>query len=167
MFSYTHMTSTERVEWLRHKLDSGDLKGPFVDYYFSLADDLKDFFLDGRLGAIHVTHLGLCLHEFSVRPCPKKLACLSGKGCPEYVFDSSDAKQRTNLVQLMRRTTSALEQAEAKANTPGPHFAESWVEDLRNTRDNVEKTLSSAPTGGTTLVRPFVDQPTKFQPLGE
>lgn len=167
VFTYTHMTSTERIEWLRSKFDSGELKGPFVDYYFSLADDVRDFFLEGRLVAVHVTHMGLCLHEFTVRPCPKKLACLSGKGCPEYVFDSSDAKQRASLVQIIGRTSSALEQAEAKADTPGMHFAASWVEDLRNTRGNAEKILSSAPVEGTSLVRPFAGHPTKFRPIGE
>jgi excisionase family DNA binding protein len=166
IYDYIHMNSTERIAWARHKIESGELQGPFVDFYFSLADDVKDFFLEGRLAAIHVTHMGLCLHDFTLWPCPKKLACLSGQGCPDYVFDPSDPKQRINLVQLSRRTSTALEQAEAKAKSAGLHYAQSWVEDARNTRDNIERILSSAPVESTSLVRPFAGQPTKFEPIG-
>jgi integrase len=167
VFTYIHMTSSERIEWLRHKLDSGDLKGPFVDYYFSLADDIKESFLEGRLTAIHVTHMGLCVHDFTLCPCPYKLACLSGKGCHEYVFDSSDAAQRANLVQLTSRTSMALEQAEAKAATEGLHSAQSWVTEARETLSNVERILSSEPAGETSLLRPFVREATKFRPISQ
>jgi hypothetical protein len=166
VFTYIHMTSTERIEWVRHKLEAGELKGPFVDYYFSLADDVKDLFLEGRLAAIHVTHMGLCLHDFTLSPCKYKLACLSGRGCPEYVFDPSDTKQRTTLVQLVGRTKTALDQAQAKAKTSDPALAESWVQDAQSTIDNAERVLSSVPAGGNSLMRPFVEQPTKFQPIG-
>jgi hypothetical protein len=166
VFTYVHMTSTERLDWVRHKIESRQLQGPFIDYYFSLADDVKDLFLEGRLAAIHVTHMGLCLHDFTLSPCPNKLACLSGKGCPEYVFDPSDPKQRTNLVQLVGRTKTALDQARAKAKTPGPHLAESWVQDAQSTIDNAEKILSSVTTDGTSALRPFVGQRTKFIPIG-
>ncbi len=167
VFTYIHMTSTERIEWVRHKLEAGELKGPFVDYYFSLADDVKDLFLEGRLAAIHVTHMGLCLHDFTLSPCKFKLACLSGTGCPEYVFDPSDTKQRTTLVQLVGRTKTALAQAKAKAKTSDPALAESWVQDAQSTIDNAERVLSSAPVGENSLVRPFVGQPTKFQAIGK
>lgn len=167
VFTYIHMTSTERIEWVRHKLEAGELKGPFVDYYFSLADDVKDLFLEGRLAAIHVTHMGLCLHDFTLSPCKFKLACLSGRGCPEYAFDPSDTKQRTNLVQLVGRTKTALTQATAKAKTTDPALAQSWVEDAQSTIVNAERVLSSAPTGENSLVRPFVGQPTKFQAIGK
>jgi hypothetical protein len=138
----------------------------FVDYYFSLADDVKDLFLEGRLAAIHVTHMGLCLHDFTLSPCKFKLACLSGRGCPEYAFDPSDTKQRTNLVQLVGRTKTALTQATAKAKTTDPALAESWVEDAQSTIVNAERVLSSVPAGENSLVRPFVGQPTKFQAIG-
>jgi hypothetical protein len=167
VFTYIHMTSTERIEWVKHKLEAGELKGPFVDYYFSLADDVKDHFLEGRLAAIHVTHMGLCLHDFTLSPCKFKLACLSGRGCPEYAFDPSDTKQRTNLVQLVGRTKTALTQATAKAKTTDPALAQSWVEDAQSTIVNAERVLSSAPAGKNSLARPFVGQPTKFQAIGK
>jgi hypothetical protein len=167
VFTYIHMTSTERIEWVRHKLESGELRGPFVEYYFSLADDVKDLFLEGRLAAIHVTHMGLCLHDFTLSPCKFKLACLSGRGCPEYAFDPSDTKQRTNLVQLVGRTKTALTQATAKAKTTDPALAKSWVEDAQSTIANAERVLSSAPAGENLLVRPFVGQLTKFQAIGK
>jgi hypothetical protein len=165
VFTYIHMTSTERIEWVRHKIESDELQGPFIDYYFSLADDVKDLFLEGRLAAIHVTHMGLCLHDFSLAPCPNKLACLSGNGCPEYVFDPSDSSQRANLVQLVGRTKTALDQAKAKIETPGLHLAESWVQDAQTTVDNAERILSNVTTNGTSMVRPFVRQRTKFIPI--
>jgi hypothetical protein len=167
VFTYIHMTSTERIEWVRHKLDAGELRGPFVDYYFSLADDVKDLFLEGRLAAIHVTHMGLCLHDFTLSPCKFKLACLSGKGCAEYVFDPSDTKQRTNLVQLVGRTKTALAQATARAVTSNPALAESWVQDAQSTIDNAERILSRAHAEKDSLVLPFVEQPTKYQAMGK
>jgi hypothetical protein len=165
VFTYTHMTSSERIEWVRHKIESNELQGPFIDYYFSLADEVKDLFLEGRLAAIHVTHMGLCLHDFTLAPCPNKLACLSGNGCPEYVFDPSDSSQRANLVQLVGRTKTALDQAKAKVETPGLHLAESWVQDAQTTVDNAERILSNVTTNGTSMVRPFVGQRTKFIPI--
>src|SRR5260370_30969318 len=111
--------------------------------------------------------MGLCLHDFTLSPCKFKLACLSGTGCPEYVFDPSDTKQRTTLVQLVGRTKTALAQAKAKAKTSDPALAESWVQDAQSTIDNPERVLTSAPAGGTSRVRPFLGQPTKFQQLGQ
>jgi len=164
VFTYIHMTSTERIEWVKHKLESDELQGPFIDYYFSLADDVKDFFLEGRLAAVHVTHMGLCLHDFTLAPCPNKLACLSGNGCPEYVFDPSDSIQRTNLVQLVGRTKTVLDQAKAKSETPGLHLAASWVQDAKSTIENAEKILSSIPKSNSSITRPFVGQRPKFNP---
>ena len=100
--AYKHLTPSERVATLRAALESGRTKGRVAEMYFNLHDDVRDAFLDGQLQAVHVTPLGLCVHDFKVSPCPKMLNCV--KDCDDYLFDTANDVHRQNLVQLRART---------------------------------------------------------------
>ena len=96
--AYKHLTPAERVATLKTALESGRTRGRVADMYFNLQDDVRDVFLEGQLQAVHVTPLGLCVHDFKVSPCPKLLNCV--KDCDDYLFDTANAAHRQNLVQF-------------------------------------------------------------------
>jgi len=75
--AYKHLTPGERLETLKAALKNGRVKGQIAEMYFSLKEDVRDVFLENQLQAVHVTPLGLCVHDFKVTPCPKFLNCES------------------------------------------------------------------------------------------
>lgn len=106
LLAYKHLTSEERLRRLREHVRSGRLKGDITAMYFSLASDERDIFLETTVQAIHVTHLGFCVHDFNASPCPGAMNCV--KRCGSYLFDASDALQRQRLVDLQHRNERAL-----------------------------------------------------------
>jgi len=133
--------------------------------YFNLQDDVRDVFLEGQLQAVHVTPLGLCVHDFKVSPCPKLLNCV--KDCDDYLFDTANAAHRQNLVQLQERTKLTLEQAEAEKARCGVDLSENWIADAKATLAGVERILSARPGGGASIVRPHAGKASRFQSLVE
>ncbi len=76
-----YTVSSERIRpLLPNELDAIDtIIGPVRDerqiaeMYFSLREDVRNVFLEGQLQAVHVTPLGLWVHDFKLTPCPKFL----------------------------------------------------------------------------------------------
>jgi hypothetical protein len=64
--AYKHLTTSERLGALKAALKAGRMRGQIADMYFSLKEDVRDLFLEGQLQAVHVTPLGLCVHDFKV-----------------------------------------------------------------------------------------------------
>lgn len=112
---------------------------------------------------MHVTDLGLCVHDFSVSPCPHHLNCL--KGCSDYVHDTGDEVQRQQLVQLTVRTKRVLEEEKRQAAESGDKISESWVAETETVIRNAERTLAAKPSGDTPFVQPFAGEGSRFQPL--
>jgi integrase len=163
--AYKHMTSTQRVEWAKRKVRDGEARGPIADLYFSLVEDVRDSFLDGQLQAVHVTPLGLCVHDFTIRPCPFKLACLARDGCSEYLFDTSCRHQRESLVQLVRNTKVALTKSRERVRASGQDLSETWAREQEETIRNADRILGTEPNSNDPVVRPFADQPSRFRPV--
>lgn len=159
--AYKHLTPAERIATLKTALESGRTKGPVADFYFNLKDDVRDAFLEGQLQAVHVTPLGLCVHDFKVSPCPKLLNCV--KDCDDYLFDTSNETHRQNLVQLRERTKLTLEQAEAQKAGGGIDLSESWVADAKATLAGVERILAAVPSRETAFVRPYDGRGSRFE----
>lgn len=131
--------------------------------YFALVEDVRDVYLEEQLQHVHVTDLGLCVHDFSVSPCPHHLNCL--KGCSDYVHDTSDELQRQQLVQLTVRTKRVLEEEKRQAAETGEAISESWISENETVIRNAERTLAANPSDGTPFVQPFADEKSRFQPL--
>ncbi len=158
--AYKHLTPAERVATLKTALESGRTRGRVADMYFNLQDDVRDVFLEGQLQAVHVTPLGLCIHDFKVAPCPKRLNCV--KDCDDYLFDTANAAHRQNLVQLRERTKLTLEQAEAQKTRGGVDLSENWIADAKATLAGVDRILSAQPGGGAPVVRPHAGRASRF-----
>jgi hypothetical protein len=163
--AYKHLTPSERVHTLRAALQSGRTMGRIADIYFNLKDDVRDVFLEAQLQAVHVTPLGLCVHDFKVSPCPKMLNCV--KDCDDYLFDTANATHRQNLVQLRERTKLSLEQVEAQKSRREADLSENWIDDAKATLSGVDRILSAKPNRGELLVRPHVGRGSRFKPLTE
>lgn len=159
--AYKHLTPAERIATLKTALESGRTKGRVADFYFSLQDDVRDVFLEGQLQAVHVTPLGLCVHDFKVSPCPKLLNCV--KDCDDYLFDTANESHRQNLVQLRARTMLTLEQAQEQKARGGIDVSESWIADAKATLAGVEKILAAVPTGEAAIVRPHAGKGSRFE----
>jgi hypothetical protein len=160
--AYKHLTTEQRVEMLRRALDAGNLGGELAEVYFNLAEDLRDAFLEAQVQHVHVTDVGLCVHDFSVSPCPHHLNCL--KGCGDYVTDRSDPVQRQQLVQLEIRTRKVVEAELEQADEEGEEVSENWIDEHRTVLANLQKINAMEPGG---LVRPFGDSPSRFSPIEE
>jgi hypothetical protein len=146
---------------LKAALGSGRTKGRIADLYFDLRDDVRDAFLEGQLQAVHVTPLGLCVHDFKVSPCPKLLNCV--KDCDDYLFDTANESHRQNLVQLRERTKLTLKQAEAQKARGGMDLSENWIADAKATLAGVEKVLAAVPGGEAAVVRPHARKGSRFE----
>jgi hypothetical protein len=163
--AYKHLTPSDRVHTLRTALQSGRTRGRIADIYFNLQDDVRDVFLEAQLQAVHVTPLGLCVHDFKVSPCPKLLNCV--KDCDDYLFDTANTVHRQNLVQLRERTKLSLDQVEAQKSRGEVDLSESWIADAKATLSGVDRILSATPNRGESLLRPHAGRGSRFKPLTE
>jgi integrase len=163
--AYKHITPGDRLETLKAALKAGRVKGQIADMYFSLKDDVRDVFLEGQLQAVHVTPLGLCVHDFKVTPCPKFLNCV--KDCEDYVLDTSNKAHITNLVQLRTRTELILDQARQQKARGEQDHSDSWIAEAEATLNGVERILHAASTESQGIVRPFEGKGTQFQRANE
>ena len=67
---YRHATVDERLAWLKDSIRSGSVTGHMAEVYRQLPVGERERFLDGQIQAMHVTPLGICIHDFAVEPCP-------------------------------------------------------------------------------------------------
>lgn len=158
--AYKHLTTEHRVEALRRALHEGTLGGEIAEAYFNLAEDLREAFLDAQVQHVHVTDVGLCIHDFSRAPCPHHLNCL--KGCSDFVTDRSDPVQNQQLVQLQMRTKDVLEAELAQAEVEGHELSENWIDEHQTVLTNLERIIQIEGEG---LVRPFHGERSQFQPM--
>jgi hypothetical protein len=151
--AYKHLSPDDRLNALRTGLKSGRIKGQIAEMYFSIAEDVRDVFLEGQLQAVHVTPLGLCVHDFKVTPCPKFLNCV--KDCEDYILDTANKKHIDNLVQLKIRTELALDQALQQRAKGEKDLSENWIAEAEATLNGVQRILEAASAEPNSALRPF------------
>src|SRR5437773_2346769 len=86
------LTVMQRLRWVKDGIREGKLAGPQSSFYFGLPHAQRDSYLDGEIQAVHVTPLGLCLHDFAVTPCPYHLNCV--RGCSDYLRTRGSVSER-------------------------------------------------------------------------
>jgi hypothetical protein len=159
--AYKHLTPVERLNTLKAALNDSRVKGQLAEMYFSLREDLRDVFLEGQLQAVHVTPLGLCVHDFKVRPCPKFLNCV--KDCEDYVLDTANKNHINNLVQLQVRTKLTLDHAVQQQQKGEEDLSENWVAEAEATLNGVQRILEAASAEPSTTIRPFKGKESHFE----
>lgn len=163
LLAYKHLTSEERLRRLREHIRAGRLKGDIAAMYFSLASDERDIFLESVVQAVHVTHLGFCVHDFNASPCPSAMNCV--KRCGSYLFDTGDASQRRRLVDLQRRNERALQDALVAQDAGGGLLVAEWVDELKATDEGLRIILATAPIDDSAIVAPFEHDSSKYRSL--
>lgn len=161
--SYDERSMIEKASMVRGAIKSGRLKGQVAQAYMQMATDVRDVWLEGQVQAMHVTPLGICVHEFNATPCPRALNCL--KNCPDYLHDANDAGQRHQLVQLRRRSQEVM--VALKPELDAGRIAPSWIEEHQTTVANIDRILATPVEDDGSYVRPFSDGTTRFQPLSK
>jgi hypothetical protein len=164
--AYHHATVEERLQWVKEGIRGSAIGGMMADVYFQLAEEERDLFLEGQIQAVHVTALGMCLHDFSIDPCPYHLNCV--RGCQDYVRIKGSQEERKQLIQIRVRTEQARQCAEEGARKNGTLIAEPWLRHYEETLAGVDAALMidnepEADEGA--AIRPFEKKPSKFEPL--
>jgi hypothetical protein len=149
--AYRHATVDERLAWVKEGIRNGQLSGTKADVFFELPRSKRDVFLEAEIQAVHVTAFGLCLHDFTVTPCPYHLNCV--RGCPDYLRTKGSSTERDHLVQIQLATERALAGAMGRGDV-----AQAWVNHYEQTLVGIRSALavdedSALPDGA--LVRAF------------
>jgi len=164
--AYHHANFEERLQWVKDGIRNGEIYGTIAQVYFALPEAERDIFLEGQIQAVHFTPLGMCIHDFAIDPCPYYLNC--ARKCPEYLRTKGNQQERTNLIQVQRRTKQALELVQAQAEAENGEVAQAWIQHYEETLSGVEAALAidDDPTiSNGAMVQPFPNHPSRFQPL--
>jgi integrase len=137
---YRHATVDERLAWLKENIREGTVAGFMADVYYALPTIERDEFLNGQIQAVHVTPLGICVHDFAIEPCPYHLNCL--RGCHHYLRTKGDERERANLIRVQEITVQALAQAREQAASERPALADAWVRHHEDTLQGIAAALA-------------------------
>jgi hypothetical protein len=144
--TYRHATPDERLRWVKQGIQDGQLQGAVAGAYFALPLAERDSFLEGQVQAVHVTPMGICVHDFAVEPCPYHLNCL--RGCPDYLRTRGDDRERRHLLRLKADTEEALAHVQRLAIEEGSVTVQAWVDHHEQTLRGIEAALAVDDTGG-------------------
>lgn len=164
--AYLHSTVEERLVWVKSGIRSGEIVGPMANVYFALPEDERDAFLEGQIQAVHITPMGICIHDFAIDPCPYYLNCI--RGCSDYLRKKGDQKERMHLIQIQKRTEQALSIAQQKVVDGDNETAQAWVHNYEETLVGVKAALAvddDLSTANGATVQPFQGKSSRFRPL--
>ena len=125
--AYDHVPGHKLAENLRGLLDSGGMKGPIADTADRLPPADRAEFIRAAIGP-HVTEVGLCIHDWSLTPCPTHGDCPNCTN--EHVVNKGNAAQRAEAERQLAEVTHMLALAEREA-ADGALGASRWVEAQR------------------------------------
>jgi hypothetical protein len=98
--AYKHGTVEQRVAWAQEMIRAGKLRGPVADTYHSIDDPIeKQHFIETFVNVALFTPFGVCVHDYSIDPCPYHLNCLSG--CSEYLRTKGDEEEQKNIAEVL------------------------------------------------------------------
>lgn len=114
----------------------------------------------------HVTPFGLCLHDFTVSPCPFHINCLNG--CSDYLRRKGDEQERARLLDLRERTLLANIAARKAALTEKKPLAASWIQHNENLLAGIDQALkvdADEQVPNDSFVAPFENKQSLFKPV--
>lgn len=123
--AYRHATVDERLQWVKQGIKEGSIQGTVAHAYLELPLAERDDFLDGQVQAVHLTPMGICVHDFAIEPCPYHLNCV--RGCPDYLRRKGNSQERRHLLQIQADTEKALASARRHMAETGAETAQAWV----------------------------------------
>jgi hypothetical protein len=136
--AYDHVPSRKLAEKLRAMAESGELTGPIIDAANRLPPVERKKFLDAELACGHVTEIGLCIHDWSLAPCPNHEDCAD---CGEHLVDKGNAVQRGEAEKQLATARGQLAHAEAEVDD-GTYGASRWADSHRRQVASLKKILA-------------------------
>ena len=122
--AYDHVSGAQLAKRVRSLLKTGDIRGPISQAHDSLPPQDRKRFREAQIATAHVTDIGMCVHDWSLTPCPKHGACAS---CDEHMVDKGNTAQREETERLLDETEFLLARAREEA-ADGTYGAPRWVE---------------------------------------
>jgi hypothetical protein len=166
--AYRHAPMDQRRKWVKEGIISGEIGGLAADIYMSVPICEREDYLEGLVQSVHITPMGLCIHDFALIPCKYHLNCL--RGCPEYLRTKGSQVERTFLIQIQKRTEKTLQAAKEVDQNGNSATAQAWIQNCEETLEGANASLaidgdSSIQDG--MLVTPFRGRPSRYQPLSD
>lgn len=159
--AYKHATREDRLREVKAGIASGRVQGEIADFYFSLAEDLRDVWLDSHLQHVHATPMGLCGHDFTSSPCPHHLQCLNG--CEDYLIDTTDEALVRTLKDLIKDTEELIQLERKQADKSGERVDENWLSAQKRVIENGKRALEASHEAEADTVRPFAEQGSNYK----
>ena len=131
--AYDHVSGRALAKKVRSLVDQGLMKGPIADVANKLPPADREAFLGAEIASAHVTEIGLCVHDWSLAPCPTHGDCAN---CNEHLVDKGNATQRTEAERQLAEAEHMLAIAE-RERADGTHGAARWVDAHRRRRDGM------------------------------
>jgi len=138
--AYKHGTVEQRVSWAQEMIKAGELRGLVADTYHSIDDPVeKQYFLETFVNVALFTPYGVCVHDYSIDPCPYHLNCLSG--CPEYLRTKGDIEEQKNIAEVLNFHLVQLQRSN-KAEQEGLSGAGNYMTHCKRIVEGAKAALS-------------------------
>lgn len=166
--AYRHATMEQRRKWVKEGVASGEIVGLASDVYMALPVCEREEYLEGLVQSVHITPMGLCIHDFAIIPCKYHLNCL--RGCPEYLRTKGSQVERTFLIQIQKRTEKTLQEAREIYKNGQSETCQAWIRNCEETLEGTNAALavdtdSTIPEGA--LITPFRGRPSRYRPASD
>ena len=131
--AYDHVSGIKLVERVRGMSEKGQLIGSLASARDRLPPAERELFMTTAIGSAHVTEIGLCVHDWSLAPCPTHGDCAN---CGEHVIDKGNASQSAEAERQLVEVEAMLAQANAEVDDQ-TYGASRWQDAHRRRRDGL------------------------------
>lgn len=136
--AYEHLTAAELVARAKQAVRDKEIMGPITEIYHRLPPAERESFLDIHISAIQVTPYGMCVHNWSAKPCEYNMQCLMG--CGEFLREKGNQPQIIAITDIKRNAVRVLRDAESAVQAGQPE-AINWVEANRRLIEGADRAL--------------------------
>lgn len=120
--AYDHVSGKHLAEQVRAMAEQGNLVGPIARVRDKLPPVDRAAFMATSVATAHVTEIGLCIHDWSLAPCPLHGDCTN---CTEHVVDKGNAVQAAEAERQIEEVQQMLALASHEAEE-GTYGAPRW-----------------------------------------
>jgi hypothetical protein len=114
--AYVHLSEREKMAMARERFGAGTFEGPMAEALRLVPSADRDAISDTISLVTLKTDIGLCIHDWSILPCPHDGQC---GGCPESFVRKGDPEQRSRARGLLKRHAALVRTAEAESSPAG------------------------------------------------
>ncbi|WP_279479472.1 hypothetical protein [Aureimonas sp. SK2] len=136
--AYDHVSGRALAEHVRTLAEKGEMRGGLAAVRERLPPAERTAFLEAQIATAHVTEIGLCIHDWSLAPCPVHGDCST---CNEHVVDKGNLAHRDEAERQAAEIGMALQIAALEA-ADGTYGASRWEEAHRRKQAGLEAVIA-------------------------